>query len=342
MKEKHVVLFVDDEVSVLSSLRRALMDEDFRCVFASSGEEALRIMEKETVSVIVSDMRMPKMNGLTLLKRVTELYPNTVRIILSGYTQLQQVLTTINQVNIFKFIPKPWKLEEEFIPIIYQAIDYYKMQVERIQLRESLKAKNIAYKNILNTMQTKLSTDVVNYDNIGRVFICFTEFVYLKNNIPISEEDFIKAKKMFLSFLKIFPDNISEFKLQDLIKHIEKQLLEMNENNTVHIQKDFFNSDTYYFNINKILFAVNTILELTLSQSESYFIELKLRNVDKKDKKLSFEFSIEPNSIVKGFEHYKGQLEFKVLVDQIFEILDISTDISINKNKMIFGLEGVF
>jgi len=146
---KYNVLFVDDEVQVLRSLRRGLREEPYQCFFANSGREALEIMEKESFALIVSDMRMPGMTGLQLLQQVQESYPEVVCIILSGYTQLQQILTTINQIDIFKFITKPWRLEEEFKAIIQQGLTYYKMKEGNLALRKSLEAKNQAYQNIL-------------------------------------------------------------------------------------------------------------------------------------------------------------------------------------------------
>ena len=154
MEKQYVVLFVDDEESILSALRRGLFEEDYRCLFANSGEAALELMEKETVSVIVSDMRMPVMDGLRLLKIVKEKYPRTVRIVLSGYTQLQQVLTTINQAGIFKFITKPWMLEEELKVVIQEALDYYKLQERKDELELALKKQNAAYQNMLKRVDT--------------------------------------------------------------------------------------------------------------------------------------------------------------------------------------------
>ena len=148
MYENYSVLFVDDEPHILSSLRRGLMDEEFTCYYAESGKAALELMGKNPVHVIVTDMRMPEMTGLILLKHVSERWPNTVKIVLSGYTQLQQILTTINQVDIFKFITKPWELEY-FIQIVYKALDYYILREANESNREILEAQNLAYVNIL-------------------------------------------------------------------------------------------------------------------------------------------------------------------------------------------------
>ena len=138
MDEERTILFVDDEEKVLKSLQRGLLDEPYHCLFANSGSEALEILENNEVHVICTDMRMPEMNGLELLRIVKDKYPQIVRLVLSGYTQVGMLLTAINQGEIFKFITKPWKLEEEFKGIIEQAIDYYNLRADRDRLAAEL------------------------------------------------------------------------------------------------------------------------------------------------------------------------------------------------------------
>ncbi len=138
--ENATILFVDDEKNILTSLKRGLMDDPYNLLFAESGKEALEILEKNEVHVIVTDMRMPEMSGLQLLRIVKEKYPLIVRLVLSGYTQVSTLLTAINQGEIFKFITKPWKLEEEFKSVIAQAVEYYQLRAERDQLAKQLEA----------------------------------------------------------------------------------------------------------------------------------------------------------------------------------------------------------
>ena len=132
--EKRTVLFVDDEKKILTSLKRGLLDEPYETLFANSGKEALEILMREEVHVIVTDMRMPEMTGLELLRIVKEEYPHIVRMVLSGYTQISTLLTAINQGEVYKYITKPWKLEEDFRPSIREAIDYYDLRSERDKL----------------------------------------------------------------------------------------------------------------------------------------------------------------------------------------------------------------
>jgi two-component system response regulator HupR/HoxA len=123
--EKRTVLFVDDEEQILRSLKRGLFDETYLCLFANSAKDALKMLKENEVHVIVTDMRMPEMGGLELLKIVKVEYPQIVRVVLSGYTQISTLLTAINQAEIYKYITKPWKLEEEFKPSIRSAIEFY-------------------------------------------------------------------------------------------------------------------------------------------------------------------------------------------------------------------------
>lgn len=131
MDEKTTVLFVDDEEKILKSLKRGLLYEPYKKIFANSGQEALEVLEGNQVHIIVTDMRMPEMNGLELLKIVKEKYPHIVRMVLSGYTQISTLLTAINQGEIYKYITKPWKLDEEFVPAVRSAIEYYESRTQQ-------------------------------------------------------------------------------------------------------------------------------------------------------------------------------------------------------------------
>ncbi len=131
--EKRTVLFVDDEENILKSLKRGLLDEPYETLFAQGGKEALEILKQKEVHVLVTDMRMPEMSGLELLQIVKTEYPHIIRMVLSGYTQVTTLLTAINQGEIYKFITKPWKLEEEFKPSVREAVEYYEFRHGRDQ-----------------------------------------------------------------------------------------------------------------------------------------------------------------------------------------------------------------
>jgi response regulator RpfG family c-di-GMP phosphodiesterase len=107
---KPTLLIVDDEESITRSLARSLKDQ-FTVLTANSGEDALRIVERTEPSVILADQRMPGMSGVELLERVREIRPNSVAILISGYSDVLAFTAAINLSNVRGFIPKPWDLE---------------------------------------------------------------------------------------------------------------------------------------------------------------------------------------------------------------------------------------
>lgn len=103
------ILFVDDERNVLRALHRSFIDEDYEILTAQSGPEALDILASEMpVQLVVSDYRMPGMNGVEFLRNVCARWPETVRIVLSGFADAPAVVSSINEGKIFRFLPKPW------------------------------------------------------------------------------------------------------------------------------------------------------------------------------------------------------------------------------------------
>ncbi len=109
---KRTLLLVDDERNILRALARTLRSTEYRILQATSGDEALDLLAREEVHVIISDQRMPEMTGIELLRRVKDIYPDIVRIILSGYTELATVTNAINRGSIYRFLTKPWQEKE--------------------------------------------------------------------------------------------------------------------------------------------------------------------------------------------------------------------------------------
>jgi len=146
---KYNVLFVDDELQVLKAIKRGLHLEKYNKFFVTSGEEALKIIENEEIAMIITDMKMPKMDGLSLLKKVNEVKPNIVKVILSGYTNLAQIIATINALNIYKFILKPWDLKTELEPIILEGLKKYEENITYTMNIESADKKNEVFKKLV-------------------------------------------------------------------------------------------------------------------------------------------------------------------------------------------------
>ena len=139
--ETRTVLFVDDEREVLSSLKRMLRTEPYESFFAQSGEEALHFLEGENIHVIITDLGMPEMDGLALLKQVEQKYPDTIRLVLSAHGDRDSILDAINNGSIYRYIFKPWD-NTELKLIVRQAIDLFILQQERRDLLKELEEHN--------------------------------------------------------------------------------------------------------------------------------------------------------------------------------------------------------
>ncbi|HET6719975.1 MAG TPA: EAL domain-containing protein [Rhodocyclaceae bacterium] len=111
-EEQPCLLLVDDEANILNALKRLLRREGYRILTASSGAQGLELLAANPVQVILSDQRMPEMTGSEFLSRVKEMYPDTVRMVLSGYAELASVTDAVNRGSIYKYLSKPWDEEE--------------------------------------------------------------------------------------------------------------------------------------------------------------------------------------------------------------------------------------
>jgi len=119
---KNTILFVDDEHQILKAINRMFIDTEYRIFLAESGEEALKVLKQEEIDMIISDIRMPNMDGYQLLKKVKEKHPLVLRIILSGYAQENLVLKAL-QNNLAKlYLLKPWD-NRKFIEVINQIFE---------------------------------------------------------------------------------------------------------------------------------------------------------------------------------------------------------------------------
>ncbi len=138
---EHTVLCVDDEQNILNSLRRLLRKEGYRFLMASSGAEAMKLLEENEVHVVISDQRMPEMSGTEFLAWVKSQHPDAIRIILTGYTELDSITESINKGHVYKLILKPWN-DQNIKLEITQALEQYDLRQKNKQQNEELKRIN--------------------------------------------------------------------------------------------------------------------------------------------------------------------------------------------------------
>jgi class 3 adenylate cyclase len=149
--EPEAVLIVDDEPRVLDSLE-ALLAMDYRVLRATRPEEALRALGTERVAVIISDQRMPGMLGTELLARCRDLAPDTVRILLTAFTDVEALMASINAANIYHFVLKPWD-PKELVLTVARGVERHRLVQEREALVADLATKNAELESTLEHLQ---------------------------------------------------------------------------------------------------------------------------------------------------------------------------------------------
>ncbi|MCU6433519.1 EAL domain-containing protein [Undibacterium sp. Jales W-56] len=140
-KPQRSLLLVDDEPNILSSVKRLLRRDGYQIYTANSGQEGLKLLSENKVDVIVSDQRMPEMTGVEFLRNAKKLYPDTIRIVLSGYTELQSITDAINEGAIYKFLTKPWE-DEQLREQIAEAFRHKEMADENRRLHIQIQTTN--------------------------------------------------------------------------------------------------------------------------------------------------------------------------------------------------------
>ena len=128
--KKRTVLFVDDDSAALLSIINGLKDQPYNILTAGGCKEALEIFKQKEVHVLVTDMCMPEMNGLELLRTVRKEHPDIVGMVLTGYLQDPELRAALENGEVFKLIPKPWQLGGRFERLIMQALIRYSSQIE--------------------------------------------------------------------------------------------------------------------------------------------------------------------------------------------------------------------
>ena len=140
MQERRI-LIVDDEENVLRALERTLIDEDYKIETAGSADEALEKLKMFPADIVLSDNMMPGMNGLEFLQQVKVIYPKTIRILITGRSDVQMTIEAINEGEIFRFLLKPWN-DEELKVTIRIAFKYHDLITENKKLSATVEKQS--------------------------------------------------------------------------------------------------------------------------------------------------------------------------------------------------------
>lgn len=179
---ERTLLLVDDEENITSALVRLLRRDGYTMLRANSGQGGLDLLTQHKVGVIISDQRMPGMTGVEFLSKVKVLYPDTVRIVLSGYTELNSVTDAINRGAIYKFLTKPW--EDELLRAnVDEAFSNYEMKMENARLNSELQKANEELLSINRGLEQRVEGDKIEITHNLNLLLVSQEVL---ENLPVA------------------------------------------------------------------------------------------------------------------------------------------------------------
>lgn len=135
LKYDHTILFVDDEISIPRALKRLFRKEDYTILTAPSGPEALTLLQRaeKPVSLIISDQQMPEMTGAEFLERAKEIFPDAIRFLLTGFSDMDAIVEAVNKGEIHRYLTKPWNDRDLLLQVQY-SLEQYELVLENRRL----------------------------------------------------------------------------------------------------------------------------------------------------------------------------------------------------------------
>src|SRR5574343_90613 len=150
------VLLVDDEPAILSALRRLLRQDGYHILTAESGREGLELLSEYPVDLVISEMRMPEMNGAQFLEKDPHDYPDTVRILITGYAEIGATIDAINRGEIYRYIAKPWD-DQELRLTLRKALEHHRLAQENQRLLVLTQQQNDELKELNTGLEHKIN-----------------------------------------------------------------------------------------------------------------------------------------------------------------------------------------
>lgn len=153
--EPATLLFVDDEANILSSLKRLFRPLGYRIFTAGGGAEGLEIMEQNHVDLVISDMRMPEMNGAQFLEKIRAKWPDAMRILLTGYADVTSTIEAINKGEIYRYVSKPWD-DNDVVLVVHHALELRNLSMEKKRLEALTLRQNEELKDLNANLEAKV------------------------------------------------------------------------------------------------------------------------------------------------------------------------------------------
>jgi len=211
-----VVLFVDDEPSILSALRRLVRPQGYRVLLASGGAAGLEILAQEPVDVVVSDMRMPEMDGAMFLEQVRERWPSVGRILLTGYADIQATVAAVNRGQIQRHIAKPWD-DRELLLAIDDALARRRLELENRALLQLTKTQNAELQSLNADLSQRVRARTQEIEQVNAM---------LEKSFEQVKENFLLSIQVFSGLLELREGGLAGYSRQvaDLARRTARRM----------------------------------------------------------------------------------------------------------------------
>ena len=245
------VLCVDDEPNILASLRRLFRPEGYKIFTAGSGDEGLEICKREPIDLIISDMRMPHMDGAQFLEQVRLQWPDTIRLLLTGYADIESTVDAINKGEIFRYIAKPWN-DTDVLLVVRHALDRKVLEREKNRLEALTQQQNEELKVLNASLEIKVQERTV-------------ELRKALDSLATANE---KLKLNFITSIKVF-SNLIEMRNGNLVGH-SRRVADLARKIAGRLKMDAMDSQDVFLagllhNIGKIGFS-DALLTIPINQ----------------------------------------------------------------------------
>jgi two-component system sensor histidine kinase/response regulator len=239
----HTILYVDDDQENLRALRR-LFRKHYDVLLAESGGEGLQLLHAHSpIPIIIADQRMPGMTGIEFLEKTIEISPDSIRMIITGFTDVQALIDAINTGRVYRYITKPWD-EQELAVTIKRAIESYELKIKNTQLLVDLQHKNEdlerSYKTLQETQEKLIQSEKL--ASIGR----------LASRIAHELRNPIQGIRMGIELLK---QDLSSDRHHTTLQHIDQEITAANK--IVHDLLEYAREMTFEYTETD----VNTLIE---------------------------------------------------------------------------------
>ena len=221
------LLFVDDEPSILSSLQRLFRPKGYKILTAESGEAGLAILDAQPVDLVISDMRMPRMDGAQFLEKVREKAPETMRLLLTGYADVTSTINAINKGEIYRHVSKPWD-DNEIVLIVKKALEHKALRGENQRLLALTQRQNDELKDLNVGLERRVQERTSEIEQVN-------SFLNLANDKL--KQNFLVSIKVFSGLIELREGAVAGHarRVADMARRIAKHMAL-----PVHVQQDIF------------------------------------------------------------------------------------------------------